>query len=109
MKSIWIIHFLLICSIISTVKPEKNEYSKLTDSVHEKSVALYIAPNRTQNLKQALELQIFPTGITGHVYNNLSILAFVTIGYTIGGKKNLISKKEIMMKIAITIMSNSIC
>ena len=37
-------------------------------------------------IKLGLELQIFPSAIMGHIYINLSILAFVTIGYTVGGK-----------------------
>ena len=58
----------------------------MRDSGEEKSIALAMAPNKIQNLQQALELQVFPSAIMGHIYINLSILAFVTIGYTAGGK-----------------------
>jgi len=86
MKSYLVIFFLLLCSTLSKVQTEKTLNSKGTLSKSdERTLALEIAPNRNQNLKQALESQVFPTGIQGQVYINLSILAFVTIGYTIGG------------------------
>ena len=87
MKSYLVIYFLL--SSFTLTKVQTENISNLKGIEHksdERTIAAEIAPNRTQNIKQALELQIFPTGITGQIYINLSILTFVVIGYTLGGK-----------------------
>ena len=91
MKSNLVILFMLSCSTIAKVQTQKPSNWKIFDQrSDERSLALFIAPNRSQNLQQALELQVFPTGLQGHIYINLSIMAFVVVGYTIGGKFSII-------------------
>jgi len=86
MKSYLVIYFLLSSFTLTKVQTEKTSNLKgIEHKSDERTIAAEIAPNRTQNIKQALELQIFPTGITGQIYINLSILTFVVIGYTLGG------------------------
>ena len=51
-----------------------------------KGLALYFGLNRTENLNQALNQQVFPSAIVGSVFVLGSVLLFQVIGYTVGGK-----------------------
>ena len=86
MVSKYLIHLTLLCLILNFVKFGQPLESNEVKSRNERSLALFLAPNRTQNLKGALENQVLTTAIKGHIYINIALLAFEVIGYTFAGK-----------------------
>ena len=74
-----------LASLKRCMRTEENE-DKFRN---ERSLALYLAPNKTQNIKTALEQQIFPSALKGSIFIFGSILLFEVVGYTIAGKGNV--------------------
>ena len=81
-----LIHLTVICLVLNFVNFGQTLQSDEVKLRNERSLALFLAPNRTQNLKGALENQVLTTAIKGHIYINIALLAFEVIGYTFAGK-----------------------
>ena len=74
------------CFFLTTTVSDFNSESNGENSRNEKSLGVFLAPNKTQNIKQALEEQIFPSVITSTTFAFGSVLVFEIIGYALGGK-----------------------
>ena len=77
---------ILFCSFVCSVELSQILEENRDKFKNKRSLALHLAPNKTQNIKAALEQQIFPSALKGSIFIFGSILLFEVVGYTIAGK-----------------------
>ena len=86
MISSYSIYLPLFYTVFDIVLSKESFQLSETKLNNERSLALYLAPDRNENLNAALMQQIFPSALMGHIFVFGSVMVFEVVGYTLGGK-----------------------